>query len=98
MAFAAHDALFEEPGAIGGAFHFGVVVGFEGEDVDAAEGVDERVGDVAEVGGETDAVIVAGDEEAVGAGVVVGEMEGLESDIGEGVEGSEIAGIADDEL
>jgi hypothetical protein len=95
VATAAHDALLEEPGTVGGAFHFGVVVGFKGENVNAAEAFDEGIGDVSEVGSEADAVVVAGDEEAVGAGVIVGEFDRVEGDATKRFEG---AGEAGDEV
>lgn len=86
MPAAAHDALLEIPGAIAGAFHFGVVIGFHREEIDAAESFDEHVGHVAEVGGETGAVTVAGDEEAVGAFFIVSEFHRLEGDAADGLE------------
>ena len=87
VAAAAHDALFEEPGAGAVALHVGVVVGFECENVDAAEAGDEFIGDVAEIGGEADAVAVAGEEESVGAFGIVGESEGFDLDALHGLEG-----------
>ena len=45
VALAAHDSAFEEPGAGAGFLHEGVVVGFEGEDVEIAEAVEEGGGD-----------------------------------------------------
>lgn len=94
---AAHDALLEEPGAGGIAFHVGVVIGFDGEDVDAAEAGDEFVGDAAEIGGETDAVVVAVEEEAMGALFIVGEADGFHADAADGLEGG-VLGEAGDEL
>ena len=73
MPMSAHDALLEEERAIAGAFHFGIVVGFQGKDIDAAEAFDKRFRNVAKVGSEADTVAVAGDEEAVGTFLVMGE-------------------------
>jgi len=87
VAGAAHDALLEEPGAGAGLLHVRVVVAFEGEDVHVLEGFDEVRGDAAEVGGVADAAAGGFDEEAVGAGAVVGEGDGGGGDGGEEVEG-----------
>lgn len=65
VAGAVHDALFEEVGAWAGELHLGVVVAFEGEDVDVGEVFDELGGDLAEVGGVADASGGGLDVEAV---------------------------------
>jgi hypothetical protein len=72
VAFAAGDAAFQEPGAVAVHLQVGVVVAFEGEAIEVVEVFEEARGDVAEVGGVADAVVEAGDDEAVGAVLVVG--------------------------
>lgn len=86
VTLAAHHALLEIPGAVGSAFHHGVVIRFEREDIDAAEAFDEGVGDVAQVGGETHAVIVAFDKKAVGSLRIVGEGKRGDVDVPDGFE------------
>ncbi len=94
---AAHDAIFEKPGSRGVLLHVVVVIGFEGEYIDAAEAFDEGVGDMAEVGGEADAVPVAGEEKSVGALGIVGQGEGAGGNTAEGLEGGGVI-EADEQL
>ena len=76
MALAAGDSALEEIGASAGALHVGVVVAFDGQEIDAGEMFDQSFGDGAEIGGVADFCFRVFKEEGVGAVDVVGEMEG----------------------
>lgn len=87
VAATAHDAVLEEVGPIGGALELWAVVGFDGEDIDAGEEVEEIVGRGAEIGGEAEGGGVDGDSEGGGAEVVVAAESGAEFEAVEGSEG-----------
>jgi hypothetical protein len=67
------------------------VVGFEQEEIGAAEVVADGFGEVAEVGGDADAEAFGAEAEADGVGGVVGDGEGGDGDVadGEGLAGLE---------
>lgn len=84
---AAHDALLEKPGARTGKFHVVVVVGFDGEEVDAAEFFDEGVGHMPKIGRESSAGAGGFDDKAVGTSGVMGEGQNFKADAADGFEG-----------
>lgn len=77
MTVAAHDAVLEHGGAGRGELQLAVVVGFDGEEVHVGHGVDEGVGDAAEVGGVTEPGGGVVDDEAAGSVAVVVEGDWL---------------------
>jgi hypothetical protein len=87
MAAPAHDALLEEPGAVAALLHVGVVVAFDGQDIDAAELMDEIFIDTAEIGGITNPAGGTFDQKSVRAMLIVLEADGIHADAVDGSEG-----------
>lgn len=92
MAVTTEDALLEAPGAARAVLqHLHVVIGFEHEDVGRTDAIEDKLGDMAEVGGEAEIAGGSTDEVADGVLGIVRDGKGFDGDIGEfkGVAGVE---------
>lgn len=84
MPEAAHHPLLDEPGVGPAAQKLDVVVGFEQQEVAAAELLLGERGEVAEVDGEADAHALGGEAEGYRLAGVVGHGEGEDFDVADG--------------
>ncbi len=84
MAVASEDALLEAPGATRAILeHLDVVIGFEHEDVGAAEAVEDEFGHMAKIGGKTDVAGDGADQVADGVLGIVRDGKRFDGDIGQ---------------